>query len=426
MSLSIALRLRRPHAIVLACQLCAVAGFLFSSSSFYAEEPNDVTLTGARVVTAPANVPTATTRTYYDGAETLGRVGHEAILKRDVLHNIKKQAHLQYLEELKKIPEEDREAYSAEYKEKILEYFLNSSELYTQALDAHIRHLLFYNDYVISCPKEQVQEQTKQLEKEFDSKYIPELLTQFNCKNVKELEEYFEKEIKSNLAQEKRIFLQYTFGILWMNHNLGEEEFSPTLTDLRRYYEANLDEFRVTPRVRWQAMTVYYGAQRSRDDAQRKIVHMGNAVQGAPVKEQERLFAEVCRVDSEDSFASKGGYRDWTVKGTLRSAKVEEAIFSEELPVGVLSKIIEDNGSFTIVRIVARESERIKTFTEVQEEVREKLIADRTEAMKKKYEERLSERFSIEIYALSPEEREQCFHTADREELSASGRKTRY
>ena len=34
-------------------------------------------------------------RTYYDGAETLGRVGREAILRRDVLHTIKKYAHIQ-------------------------------------------------------------------------------------------------------------------------------------------------------------------------------------------------------------------------------------------------------------------------------------------------------------------------------------------
>ena len=43
-------------------------------------------------------------------------------------------------------------------------------------------------------------------------------------------------------------------------------------------------------------------------------------------------------------------------------------------------------------------------------------------AMEKKYEEKLSERFSIEIYAITQEERERCFRTANRTETSATGR----
>ena len=74
------------------------------------------------------------------------------------------------------------------------------------------------------------------------------------------------------------------------------------------------------------------------------------------------------------------------------------------------------------MRIIDRETERIKSFPEVQEEVREKLIADRREAMRKTYEERLSKRFSIEIYAITPEEREKWFRSAERETESATGR----
>ena len=43
-------------------------------------------------------------------------------------------------------------------------------------------------------------------------------------------------------------------------------------------------------------------------------------------------------------------------------------------------------------------------------------------SLKKKYEERLSERFSVEIYALTKEERERFFNSANRDECSATGR----
>ena len=42
-----------------------------------------------RETTAPAANINLASRTYYDGAETLGRVGHVAILRRDILHQIK-------------------------------------------------------------------------------------------------------------------------------------------------------------------------------------------------------------------------------------------------------------------------------------------------------------------------------------------------
>lgn len=366
---------------------------------------------------------TLASRSYYDGAETIGRVGHEAILRRDIHHQLKKFAHMQYLEEIEKLPEEARESRRDEYKNGILHQYLNNEDIFTQILDNHIRKLLFYNDYIVSRPKDQIEEQTKQLEAEFDAKMVPELKETFGCKTQKDLENYFEREIGSDYAQEKRIFMQQTLGELWMNYNLGEEEFDPTVVDLRRYYEANREIYRVEARVRWQAMTVYFGRQRSKDEARRKIAHMGNAVQAElDPRRQEALFAEVCRVDSEDVFASKGGYRDWTERGALRSQIVENAIFSEDLPVGSLSRILEDENSLTIARIIERIPERIKSFPEVQEEVREKLIADRREAMRKTYEERLSKRFSIEIYAITPEEREKWFRSAERETESATGR----
>ena len=317
--------------------------FLFSEPSSVAEcslaqEPSELNV---RTDAAPL-----ASRSYYDGAETLGRVGHEAILRRDILHQLKKFAHMQYLEEIEKIPEDVREEYREEYKKGVLQQYLNNEEIFTQVLDNHIRKLLFYNDYVVSRPKDQIEEQTKQLEEEFNEKMLPELKETFGCKTLKELEDYFEREIGSDYAQEKRIFMQQTLGELWMNYNLGEEDFDPTVVDLRRYYEANRDVYRVKPRVRWQAMTVYFGRKRSKEEARRKIAHMGNAVQAeSDPKRQEALFAEVCRVDSEDVFASKGGYRDWTAPGSLRSQVVEKAIFSENLPVGALSRILEDDGS---------------------------------------------------------------------------------
>ena len=354
-----------------------------------------------RETTAPAANINLASRTYYDGAETLGRVGHVAILRRDILHQIKKLANIQYLTEIEKLPVEEREEHRQEIKDGILNGYLNSSVVYSQVLDEHIRLLLFYNDYVVSRPKDQVKEQSNQLLSEFNAKVVPDLMEQFHCKTVKELEEYYEREIQSDFEQEKRIFVQQQLALLWMQYNLGEEDFTPTLVDLRRYYDANLEDFALEPKIKWQGMTVYFGSNRSKEEARKKIAHMGNAVQSVPEGDQEKMFAEVCRVDSEDSFAQNGGYRTSSERGSIKSQQVEDAVFGSNLPVGAMSKIIEEGSYFTIIRVAEREERRIQSFTEVQEEVRKQLVAERTEAMKKKYENRLSSRFSIEIYSLS-------------------------
>ncbi len=401
-----------------ACRILTFALFACGCGVSYAQQ------NAANSSNLPTDNLQMESRTYYDGAETLGRVGHVAILRRDIFHQIKKFANIQYLTELEKLPDDASDEQKKEMKEAILKGYLNSSDFYSQVLDEHIRLLLFYNDYVVSRPKDQVKEQTEHLVGEFNSKVVPELLNQFHCKNVNELEEYYEKEIESDFEQERRIFVQQQLAVAWMQFNLGEEEFTPTLLDVRRYYEANRDEFKTTAQIRWQSMTVFFGANRSKEDARRKIAHMGNAVQSAPRNSQEAMFAKVCRVDSEDSFASQGGYRVSTERGALKSQQVEDAVFSSDLPVGEMSRIIEDTSSFTIVRVIERKEERIKGFYEVQEEARAKLVAARTEAMKKKYEERLTERFSVEIYALTQADRENFFRSAKKEETSATGRAT--
>jgi len=360
------------------------------------------------------------TRNYYEGAETIGRVGHEAILKRDILHQIRKLAHIEYLNRKDEIPEEQQE----KFKQAILEQYLNSSEVYSGILDAYIRKLLFYTDYVVSRPKDQVKEQTSQLEKEFDTKVVPEMMKMFHCETGRDLEEYFETEIQSTLAQEKRIFLQETLGELWLGYNLGEDTYEPTVVDLRRYYEGCRESlYREPARVRWQSMSVMFSRHTSREEAHEKIVQMGNRVlQGKNNTEQENLFADVARQESEDFFASKGGYRDWTEKGTLNSKVVEDAIFSEELPVGRMSRILEDSKGFVIVRIIERQQEHCRPFTEIQEDLRKQMLANRKKSLQLQYEEMLSKRYTIEIYDITSEEWRRQVKVDRHDEMSATGR----
>ena len=92
---------------------------------------------------------------------------------------------------------------------------------------------------------------------------------------------------------------------------------------------------------------------------------MGNMVlRGKP-------WPTVASEESETFNAGRGGAHDWTEPGSLRSNVLESAIFS--LSPNQLSRILEDETGFHIVRVVERTEEGVVPFAEAQVEIREKL-----------------------------------------------------
>ena len=104
-------------------------------------------------------------------------------------------------------------------------------------------------------------------------------------------------------------------------------------------------------------------------------------------------FAAVARRSSHGPTASEGGVYDLTTKGSLRSEVLDQAIFS--LPVGRLSKILEDDDGCHIVRVIERQDETFVSFTEAQESIREKIKEQRSGAALREYVKRLREEFPV-------------------------------
>jgi parvulin-like peptidyl-prolyl isomerase len=82
-------------------------------------------------------------------------------------------------------------------------------------------------------------------------------------------------------------------------------------------------------------------------------------------------FAEVARRGSHGLTAARGGQRDWTTKGSLKSAVVDEALFG--LPVMRMSHILEDDDGFHIVRVIQRKDAFRTPFKDAQVEIRKQL-----------------------------------------------------
>jgi parvulin-like peptidyl-prolyl isomerase len=143
------------------------------------------------------------------------------------------------------------------------------------------------------------------------------------------------------------------------------------------YYHQHREEFEYPPRARWEMLLVRFSSYRSKAEAYRAIAALGNAVlDGEP-------FAEVARRGSEGATAREGGVYDWTTRGSLRSKIIDEAIFT--LPVGQLSRILEDERGFAIVRVIERQEGGRVSFEEAQVQIRERLKKQHIERQIKEY-----------------------------------------
>jgi hypothetical protein len=153
------------------------------------------------------------------------------------------------------------------------------------------------------------------------------------------------------------------------------------------FYRDHKAEFEFPTQAKWEELSVRKGT--SPGDAQQayaKIARMGNDVfpkLAANPPANAPMFDEVAKAKSDGFNASKGGLYDWTTKGSLKATIVDDAIFN--LPLGQMSPILDSGAAFHIVRVLERKEAGCRPFTEVQNDIREKLKDQRMKVAQDKY-----------------------------------------
>jgi hypothetical protein len=254
-----------------------------------------------------------------------------------------------------------------------------------QVLPAHIETLLVYVDACREIPADKLPDIRKNVDKHFDSDQLPRMMKEANAANSLE----YEKSLRAkgmSLDRMRKMFFERGLASEWLRKNVKSDEEIPH-ADLIAWYQNHLAEYDFPAQSRFEALTVKVGLKRSRTAAWDMLASMGNEVLAG------RPFDEVARARSEGPTASQGGEFDWTSKGSLASAKLDEAIFS--LPVGQLSAIIEDRELLHIVRVVERKEAGRTPFIEAQVGIREQLLADRRQAASDEYLAKLRARTPV-------------------------------
>jgi hypothetical protein len=216
----------------------------------------------------------------------------------------------------------------------------------------------------------------------FHTKVLPEQVKKAKLETEAEFVQMLEEQ-GTSLASMMRSFAEQ----VWADQALREgvkEKPTIELEELRDYYDQHPDQWQRPSRVKFRIMTANFNKYPNRDAAYQAIVEMWNQVYygGAP-------FEAVAKKLSTGFSADEGGNFDWTRRGVLKSAQIEQAIFT--IPIRALSQVIEDTDGFHVVEVLERQDAYEMTFPQAQGEIRESILKTKRNNMENDYRKKIQE-----------------------------------
>ena len=322
------------------------------------------------------------------GTEMVARVGTQVILLGDVLPKLRRLALQIVNEKIKEMPDEERNKIPPKEIEEFVRAFIANH--YPAVLEEQIQFALVYNDYDTTQSAAEKNYFDMKIGEEFDRTEIPAMIEEFNLENTVALRRYLEMQFGSSLEKERRLWVREQIVKEWIRISMQRATMDCTHYEMEEFYRANLSMFTSAPRARWQEMVVLLSNHNTEQEAWNKISWMGNQVaKGA-------AFEMIAKANSEGFTASSGGTWDWTGKGSLTSAELEQAIFTQ--PVGHLSQsIIRSNRGLHLIRVLEREEETVVSFIEAQSDIRNKIRNQRAQRYQNEYFAELNQRFPTHI-----------------------------
>lgn len=221
---------------------------------------------------------------------------------------------------------------------------------------------------------------------------VPELMEKFSATTHAELNDKLIEQ-GSSMALRQQDFIDAMLGHLFLRGKV-EKDPAVSLSEIVAYYQDNRSEYENPARARWEQLTVRVAKFSSKQAAYDEIWSMG----------REAFFGgsmqSVARARSQEPFADQGGVHDWTSQGSLVSQVLDDRIFT--IPIGKMSRILEDETSFHIIKVLERTPAGVTPLAEVQEAIEDRL---RKQKVDESQEKALAEiRSKIPVWTMFPED----------------------
>ncbi len=323
------------------------------------------------------------------GTEMVARVGTEVIMMCDIQPQLRRAALRAFEEQLEGIPEEQRKQVPVEEKD----YFINMviQTHYPALLQEQIHVALVFNDFTMFQGREGQAMFEKKLGEEFDRTEVPKMMKEFGVEKMSELKDFLRKELGSSLDRERMLWVRSRIAQEWIRHSVATASGECTYDEMYEYYTEHIDQFTTKARAQWRELCVYTSNHPNEKAAFDRIAWMGNQVAAGA------SFEEIAKQHSEGFTSAKGGLWDWTSPGSLSSAELDKAVFSQ--PVGQLSpQIIKTERGFHIIQVVQRDEQKAKPFKDAQPDIRQRIEMQRMQKNQEEYFSELKQKYPVRIH----------------------------
>jgi len=258
-------------------------------------------------------------------------------------------------------------------------------------LRGHIERRLLAERMRSSLKPDQVKQLEAHVEKLFE-KEVTRLKHELKVSTRTELELAL-NERGTTLDAIKEGFITQRLAVEYVASHI-ERPAPITRPELVEYYQSHLSDYEIPARAQWQQIQVSWNQRQSFGEAEKKIGQARDALALG------QSFEAVVKQFSDGPTASSEGRWDWTSRGSLAEVQVEEAIFT--LPIGQPSPVIQGKSAFHIVKVLDRQAQTHHQFFDVQDEIAQKLEAERQQNLPQKFVEQLYNEAIIETpYDLS-------------------------
>ncbi|MFP6650266.1 MAG: peptidylprolyl isomerase, partial [Pirellulaceae bacterium] len=299
-----------------------------------------------------------------DGTEILAIVGDQHVLRGDVMPRVR----MVMQPVLAKMSAEER---YLQRKEIAQQESMLLQQMVMQAVETKLLYMAFLQSLTLEQRATAHETIDLKVEEMFESAVL-EMLTKIAVADKKETRQLFRsapqvaqlarlmniagidtlaaldqqlRPFQTSVELEREAFKEENLGRSYLSDRIRKR---PEINhrEMLKYYHVNQVNYEIESAARWEQLSVYFEEFDSRKDAYSAIAQMGNEVlRGAKL-------GAIARRSSQESRAAQGGMHEWTVQGSLVSEPIDQAVFS--LPSEKLSRIIEDDRGFHIIRVLER------------------------------------------------------------------------
>lgn len=206
-----------------------------------------------------------------------------------------------------------------------------------------------------------------------------------NLQTDEQLEELLAKEGMS-IALLRETFMRAQM----VNGYVATLATSPTTIDrqeLVRFYQSHIDEYTPAERVRVAEIVVRFDEHGGRECAEQVMANVVTQLQSG------REFGDVATALSDSLSSEKRGDIGWIERGALADQQLEQLLF--ELPVGQMTKVQVRPDRFEVYRVVNHTTAEPIQFQDVQKEIEQLLIKQKTDEARTKVVEDLKARSTV-------------------------------